>query len=267
MHKQHKTSIIKLAVILLILILLLSSRRLNYRIFFQSKLSSIELYAYARLLSVDGTIDPPCSSTRNIYVCSGYCPWMNTDNNELISCSFLPRIPNPDFIKYNIYCTPDADQCPTYNAWLKDNLPQTHKHIKRIPDHLLSNFTLNYSIAIDYSMQKFRTDDTLPAKWTVDFIEKFRRQVRAREAFGSYNNKDIYPALDKYASLAIKDKKCAVIGTENPWIEAALLEYNASSVTTIEYATIYSNVSRLFTITPMEFAKKQENETEWTRNI
>ena len=198
MHKHHKTSIIKLAVILLILIILLSSQRLNYSIFFQSKLSPVELYAYARLLSVNGAIDPPCSRTRNIYICSGYCPWMNTDDNELISCYFLPRIPNPDFIKYNIYCTPDADQCPTYNAWLKDNLPQTRQHIKRIPDHLLSNFTLNYSIAIGYSDQQFRTDDTWPAKWTVDFIEKFRRQVRAREAFGSYNNKDIYPALDKY---------------------------------------------------------------------
>jgi hypothetical protein len=66
--------------------------------------------------------------------------------------------------------------------------------------------------------------------------------------------------LDKYTSIAIKDKKCAVIGTENPWIEAALLEYNASTVTTIEYATIHSTVPRLVTITPMDFAKKQQDE-------
>ncbi|CAF1492300.1 unnamed protein product, partial [Rotaria sordida] len=107
--------------------------------------------------------------------------------------------------------------------------------------------------------QQFRTVDTSPVNWTFEFIERLRSQVRAREAFGSYNNKDIYPALDKYGSLAIKDKKCAIIGTEIPWIEAALLEYNASSVTTIEYATIYSNVPRLFTITPKQFARIQQH--------
>ncbi len=98
-------------------------------------------------------------------------------------------------------------------------------------------------------------------KWTVDLIEKYRSKVRTRKNFGSYSNEDIYLALDKYASLAIKDKNCAVIGTASPWIEAALLEYNASSVTTIEYATIYSSVPRLFTITPIEFARKQQTGT------
>jgi hypothetical protein len=101
----------------------------------------------------------------------------------------------------------------------------------------------------------------LPANWTVDLIERDRSRVRAGERFGTYNNTDIYPALYKYGSLAIEGKNCAVIGSENPWIEAALLEYNASSVTTIEYATISSSVPRLFTITPMEFARKQQNKS------
>jgi hypothetical protein len=256
--KKKRLFYVTILIVLLIVITLLLEKRRNYKRLHQ--LSTVELYAHARLLSVNGLIDPPCSTSRNIYVCAGYCPWYNTDNNELVSCSFLPRILHPDFVKYNIYCTPDADHCPTYNAWLKDNLPSTHQIIERIPDHLLSNFTLNYSIPVDYSSQEFRTDVTLPVNWTVDFIEKYRKQIRARVTFGSYQNKDIYPALDKYASIAIKDKKCAVIGTENPWIEAALLEYNAASVTTIEYATIYSSVPRLFTITPIEFARKQQNE-------
>jgi hypothetical protein len=224
------------------------------------QLSTVEIYSNARLLSVNGSTDPPCSISPNIYVCAGYCPWHNTDNNELVSCSFLPRIPHPDFVQSNIYCTPHADHCPTYNAWLKDNLPQTREHIKQIPNHLLSNFTLNYSIPVDSSSTTFRKENASPANWTVELIEKYRSQVRAREAFGSYKNQDIYPALYKYVSLAIKDKNCAVIGSENPWIEAALLEYNASSVTTMEYATIYSSVPRLFTITPVEFARKQQNE-------
>ncbi|CAF1279712.1 unnamed protein product, partial [Rotaria magnacalcarata] len=227
--------------------------------FHNPTLSNVELHAHVRMMVVNGLIDSPCNYTRHIYYCAGYCPWSNTDKNELVSCSFIPRVPNPDFMKYNIYCVPDKDQCPTYDAWRKDDLPPTLQHISRIPDHLVSNFTLNYSIPIDYTSQDFRTADTWPVNWTIDFIEQYRKQVRARVAFGTYANKDIYPALDKYALLAIIGKKCAVIGTENPWIEAALLEYNASSVTTIEYAAIYSSVPRLFTITPMDFVRKQRN--------
>ena len=232
----------------------------NFIRFPQSQLSDIEVNAlYVRSASVNSQSDPLCSRGANVYVCAGYCPWSNLPRKKLAACTFLPRVPHPDFVQHNIYCTPYPDQCPTYNAWLKDKLPPTRKHIPWIPDNLLSNFTLNYSISVDYNTQQFRTADTYPANWTVSVINELQKKVRARAAFGSYDNKDIYPALEKYASLAIIDKKCAVIGTENPWIEAALLEYNASRVVTIEYATIYSTVPRLFTITPETFAQEQEN--------
>jgi hypothetical protein len=133
--------------------------------------------------------------------------------------------------------------------------------VKEIPYNLLPNFTLNFSIPIAYDRQDFRTEHRFSVKWTRKLIENYRIQVRARLPFGTYNNKHIYPVLEKYASLAVQNKKCAVIGTENPWIEAALLEYNASSVTTIEYATIDSDVPRLFTITPQVFARRQQDKT------
>ena len=244
----------------LVIVGLSISARIGYVELRASQLSDIEVYEYARSVSVNGESDAPCYKVANIYVCAGHCPWSNTPNRELVSCPFLPRILHPDFVKHGIYCTPYPDQCPTYNAWLKDKLPPTTKHIDRIPEHLLSNFTLNYSISVNYSSQLFRTDDTVTANWTVDLINQYQVSLRARAAFGGYGNKDIYPALDKYSSLAIQDKKCAVIGTEQPWIEAALLEYNASRVVTIEYATVHSTIPRLFTITPEEFAQSQHNE-------
>ena len=101
-----------------------------------------------------------------IYVYAGYCPWHNTYDHQPVSCSFLPRITHPNFVTNNIFCTPHPDQCPTYNAWLKDDLPQTRELIAKTPDHLLSNFTLNHSIPVD-----FRTQDTWPANWTIELIE------------------------------------------------------------------------------------------------
>ena len=243
--------------ILLITIVLLSMKYTR-----TNKLSIAEWYQNAQNNPITNSIDPPCSNTKDIYVCAGICPWYNTLDEQPVTCSFLPRIPNQDFTQNNIYCTPYPDHCPTYNAWLKDNLPQTRRHIKKIPDSLVSNFTLNNKIQIDYSSQDFRNEDTWPVNWTVALLEGFRKHVRAKEAYGTYSNKDIYPALEKYSRLAIENKNCAVIGTENPWIEAALLEYNASSVTTIEYATIHSTVPRLFTITPFDFARRQENKEQ-----
>ncbi|CAF2087067.1 unnamed protein product [Rotaria magnacalcarata] len=133
-----------------------------------------------------------------------------------------------------------------------------HAHVKHIPHHLLVNFTLNFSIPVAYGIQDFRTGNSSPIRWTSKMIDNYRRQVRARLPFGTYHNKDIFPVLDKYFSLAVQNKKCAVIGTEKPWIEAALLEYRASSVTTIEYSIIESDVPRLVTVTPQEFLRKQQ---------
>ena len=258
--KLHHTLVIIIPVLILIAAQWFQKRRvIDISNTSSSSLLFIKLYEDVRKLSINGTTDPTCSRTRNIYYCAGHCPWYNTNNGELVSCSFLPRILNPDFVEHKIYCTPDPDQCPGYNAWLKDTLPLTREHIKQIPDDLLSNFTLNYSIPVDSGVQDFRKQDTWAGNWTMGIVGKYQEQMRRREGFGSYGTKDIYPALDKYASIAIDKKDCAVIGSENPWIEAALLEYNASSVTTIEYATIISNIPRLFTVTPTDFANKQQS--------
>ncbi|CAF0962235.1 unnamed protein product [Adineta steineri] len=262
MNNQYKTQITIFLIALSLIIHSLLMKRSEITITHSSQILIMNLYVYAHNLSINGQIDPPCSRTQNIYVCSGYCPWNNTHNNELVSCSFLHRIPNADFVKYNIYCTPEPDHCPTYNAWLKDSLPPTYDFIKYIPDELLSNFTLNYSIRVNYANQEFRHSVSLPVKWTNEIIRKYQTQLRQRVKYGSYTNNDTYLVLDKYASLAVTNKKCAVIGSEDPWIEAALLEYNASNVTTIEYGTIHSDISRLTTITPMDFAKKQANGQE-----
>ncbi|CAF1200114.1 unnamed protein product [Adineta ricciae] len=223
--------------------------------------TTVDAYIYAQHLSINGIVDPPCYQTRNIYVCSGYCPWSNTPNNELTVCSFLPRTPHPDFVKLGIYCIPESDHCPTYNAWLKDALRSTFERIAQIPENLLSNFTLNNSVPIEYGYIDFRQYDTWLVEWTEKEIAKYRMELRQRADYGSYKSKDLFLAFDKYASIAVVNKSCAVIGTEYPWIEAALLEYNASMVTTIEYATIFSNVTRLKTITPRAFAQKQQSGT------
>ncbi|CAF0829904.1 unnamed protein product [Adineta ricciae] len=239
MTKQDIFDIILFIILLIVSTLLVFEKTPTHTISIAPQRVTMNFHLYAQNLTINGTVDPPCNRTQDIYICSGYCPWSNTHNDKLIACSFLPRILHPDFVKLRIYCTPEPDSCPTYDAWLKDTLPPTLEHIKRIPYSLYANFTLDFSIPVRYGLQNFLTDDILPRNWTNEEIEKYH----------------------KYASIAVINKSCAVIGAEYPWIEAALLEYNASMVTTIEHATIFSNVTRLKTITPRAFAQKQQSGT------
>ncbi len=64
--------------------------------------------------------------------------------------------------------------------------------------------------------------------------------------------------MEAYRELAVRNKTCAVIGSEYPWIEAALLEFEAATVTTIEYNRIITDIPNLLAITPGMFAAAQE---------
>ena len=137
MNKQYLLCLTIVLISLVIITLLIEQNR---NVTLSAQLSIVGLYTHVGSLHINGSRDPPCPLNPNIYVCSGYCPWHNTQNKQLVTCNFLPRISHPDFVKHNIYCIPYPDHCPTYNAWLKDSLPLTRQLIKRIPDHLLSNF-------------------------------------------------------------------------------------------------------------------------------
>jgi len=69
----------------------------------------------------------------------------------------------------------------------------------------------------------------------------------------NYPNGHLYRAFELHASQILKDKRGAVIGSENPWAEAMLLEYGAKHITTIEFGTIQSEHPNIDTYTPDDF--------------
>jgi hypothetical protein len=216
--------------------------------------SAADIYSYARQLKIDGHHDPECSHSSKYYACAGSCPWINLN---LFSCKFLKRQVNHEFDKSGMYCRVPNDHCPNYNAWLKNELTPMNEPIGMIPSNLLSNFTLNHLVPVINERILFRGAVASISKWTPAYLETFRKKIRAREPYGSYESTVIYPVLDEYAESAVRNKNCAVIGTELPWIEAALIEYGASSITTIEYGSIDSTQVGIRTITPKAFAAEQ----------
>ena len=223
----------------------------------RSTLTPIEIYQYADQLVVGNRSDNcTWSIGRQVYYCAGHCPWVA---KTLVKCDFLPKIVYPRFQEVGFYCTPPEDSCPTYNAYLKDRLPLTLTQIKKVPDHLLRNFTMDELIIVSYQAGFEHWNDTgTLVNWTVEYIDSIRQQVKDRIPYGTYQTTALFPVLDAYAKIAVVGQRCAVIGTRLPWIEAALLEYGAGSVLTIEYSRIVTNVPRMWTMTPHEFLMAQE---------
>lgn len=223
------------------------------------------MFRQAELISIHESMDPPCNWSqmhRSMHICSGSCPLAYAKRR---TCLFLPRVIHPDFEKLGMYCKPPEDKCPYYNAWLKDKLPLTQKPISRIPDSVWTNFTLDGLIEVEYGAgPMFRNSSGQELTWSVEFLESYREKVRTRQPFGSYNSDALYPVFDEYSKLTVLGKNCAVIGSEFPWVEAALLENGASSVTTIEYIPIkIIGVPRLTAVTPEQFITKRFNKDSY----
>ena len=226
-----------------------------------SRESPLIVYKRAENFRINGSLDPVCawSIGKLVYLCSGHCPWVIT---KKMKCAFLPRIVNVHFEQHGMYCTPPPDGCLSYDAWLKDEMPRTLNPVRAIPKQLLSNFTLNGLIPVNYQIGfQFLNYSGSGLNWSIDYLNTYRNQVRHRQPFGTYNTLVLYPVLDAYRDIAVARRSCAVIGSEFPWIEAALLEFDAAAVTTIEYNRIATNVPNLFTTTPHLFATKQKKDS------
>ena len=59
----------------------------------------------------------------------------------------------------------------------------------------------------------------------------------------------------------IRGGRVLVIGSENPWVEACVLEAGAASVVTLEFAIIKTDHPKLKIITPFQFREQHEKDT------
>lgn len=148
---------------------------------------------------------------------------------------------------------------------MKDRQPATEwPPPRRIPRSLFQNFTQNGEMPLKkykYFKQKYSGTTALVAQWTPRLVSKMKKRHLKHKRIGGYTLRQedlIVKALQKYP---INGQIGAVIGSENPWVEAILLARGADSVITIEYGAINSTVPEIITFLPDEFASKELNST------
>ena len=127
-----------------------------------------------------------------------------------------------------------------------------------IPVSLLAEYTLDGAVPVTqrYLDQKYLTKNAQTSTWTQDLVSSWIRMARDGKLEGNYGSDEsnhLRSAL-KHAH-GVNGGRVLVIGSENPWVEACVLEAGASSIVTLEYGKITSLHPNIATMTPSEFKK------------
>lgn len=131
------------------------------------------------------------------------------------------------------------------------------------PEYLINEYTKSGEIPIEgvhYMYERYSGKDALTNVWNKSLIDDMVRNYNKHIKFGTYYIEDEELVRNCLKNYNLENKKVAVIGSENPWIEAILTTKNPLSITTIEYGKIKSNFPLIEVYTPKDFAKKTLNE-------
>ncbi|XP_062603652.1 uncharacterized protein LOC134265465 [Saccostrea cucullata] len=116
------------------------------------------------------------------------------------------------------------------------------------------NFRLpvsDYYFNNPYFAQKSRTP-----VWTKASVEQMVSLAKRGALGGNYGSSETNALRDGMQHApGIKGGRVLVIGSENPWVEACVLEAGANEVVTLEYGEIKSLHPQIKTFTPREFSK------------
>lgn len=126
---------------------------------------------------------------------------------------------------------------------------------RHIPPALRSDYTMGGSAVVtDHYLQHQQTGRA--PVWTTALLDAHMARLRAGTEPGTYGvaeTRSLFQLLGRHADK-IRGQHCLVLGSMNPWLEAALLVHGAQHVTTVEYAAIQSQDPRVDALTPAQWA-------------
>ena len=135
---------------------------------------------------------------------------------------------------------------------------------RSIPDNLKNAFTLNGQIPIyDWYINDSVPDNSVI--WSNKFVQSFINRftidnIKNNRQGAEQYNEGAYlhmKAFEKYKDHII-NKKVAVIGSHNPWVEAILVNFGAKEVITVEYNVPICDHDKIRTTSYAEFCTSSE---------
>lgn len=129
---------------------------------------------------------------------------------------------------------------------------------KSIPKSLIPDFTMNGRLPVSswYFDQHYLGQEAMVSLWTENMINKYIDLAKEGQLKGNYGVEETNALRDGLKNApGIKDGRVLVIGSEDPWVEACVLEAGAREVVTLEYGKITSEHPKVKTMVPLEFRK------------
>ena len=135
---------------------------------------------------------------------------------------------------------------------------------KDIPAELKKEFTMDGRVNVKpfYFSQIYLGGESRTPIWTKDNIENIIGLAQKDKLGGNYGISETNALRDglKHAP-GIENGRVLVIGSENPWVEACVLEAGAREIVTLEYGKIISQHDKVRSLLPSEFRQKYLNGT------
>mmetsp|Transcript_30448 Transcript_30448/g.30958 ORF Transcript_30448/g.30958 Transcript_30448/m.30958 type:complete len:349 (-) Transcript_30448:326-1372(-) len=129
--------------------------------------------------------------------------------------------------------------------------PQLKIPPKEMPPELRSLYTINGKIPVQDQYSSEVQNGAKTWTWSSELIET---KMKEKNTCGGYGKDECAKVISKHYQY-IKDKCGAVIGSQTPWAEAALLAAGASHILTIEYSEIISEHQSLSAKTPQNYSE------------
>eukprot|EP00808_Paulinella_micropora_P004912 g72237.t1 len=149
------------------------------------------------------------------------------------------------------------------NAYVDDPRRFVGPALRRIPGPLWDNFTMQGRVEVSswYFDLKYLGAKAKVNVWGKDLIEKQISQAKERRLKGTYNYEETNSLMNGLALANLSQARVLVVGSEEPWVEAACLASGAREVVTLEYGTIHSEHPQISTMLPIEFRQRFLNGT------
>lgn len=129
-----------------------------------------------------------------------------------------------------------------------------------LPVEYFADFTLNGKFPMrrypcGFYNEVYLTSQAAENKWSKELVEDWKEQAGRGVLEGTYGAVATNALKKAVEIMGVKGKRCLVIGSERPWVEAVLLAAGAASVVTLEYGKIHSTHPQVVTMLPSEFTK------------
>ena len=135
---------------------------------------------------------------------------------------------------------------------------------RKIPKELWDEYTMNNRVHVMnmYVDQKYMGHTAKMPVWTKVLVDDYIKSAAKGTLKGTYDESETNALRDGLGHApGVKNGRVLVIGSENPWVEAVVLEQGAKEIVTLEYGRIKSEHPQIKTMVPSEFKKSYLNGT------